>query len=291
MGHSSLPSVSHSSKPSVSQAPPQGGYQQSPQSFSVNSRTGAGNNFGSPPTGAPGSQGPPGPVAQGATSTPISTEPLKSFHQSNHSRSFSQGNMLNSPVSPQSQPYGALGPAPGGPRFPNGGPATTGPPQLGALSFQDNEGPSAPSTSPPQLGLPYQPPGPSAPPAYSAPNHGPPALGASTGPKPVFGVHLGRLYERDGLAVPMVVYQCIQAVDLFGLGVEGIYRQSGSLNHINRLKTMFDSGISVSIPATICFNKMMCANERSLVQNPRHKPLISETRKTSFTMSTVLRAC
>jgi tyrosyl-tRNA synthetase len=38
----------------------------------------------------------------------------------------------------------------------------------------------------------------------------------------MFGVHLSRLYERDGLAVPSVVYQCIQAVDLFGLGVEGI---------------------------------------------------------------------
>lgn len=60
--------------------------------------------------------------------------------------------------------------------------------------------------------------------------------------KPVFGVSLNRLYERDGLAVPMVVYQCIQAVDLFGLGVEGIYRQSGSMTHIHRLKGMFDAG-------------------------------------------------
>lgn len=62
----------------------------------------------------------------------------------------------------------------------------------------------------------------------------------------MFGVPLNRLYERDGLAVPMVVYQCIQAVDLFGLGVEGIYRQSGSLNHINKLKGMFDAGMTVS---------------------------------------------
>ncbi|EQB44159.1 hypothetical protein CGLO_17123 [Colletotrichum gloeosporioides Cg-14] len=42
----------------------------------------------------------------------------------------------------------------------------------------------------------------------------------------------------------MVVYQCIQAVDLYGLGVEGIYRQSGSLTHINKLKTMFDTDSS-----------------------------------------------
>jgi hypothetical protein len=51
------------------------------------------------------------------------------------------------------------------------------------------------------------------------------------------------LYERDVLAVPMVVHQCIQAVDLYGLGVEGIYRQSGSLNHVNKLKNMFNSGM------------------------------------------------
>jgi hypothetical protein len=256
MGHSSLPSVSHASKSSVSQAPPPGGYQQSPQSFSVASRTSAGN-FGGPPAGAPGSQGPPGPMAQGVASTPTAAEPPKSFHQSNHSRTFSQGNMLNSPGSPQPQ-YGSPGSVPGGSRFPNGGPGTTGPPQLGALPFQESEGPSQSTSSPPQLGLPYQPPGPpyqlpgpSAPPAYSGFNSGPPALNVTTGSKPVFGVHLGRLYERDGLAVPMVVYQCIQAVDLFGLGVEGIYRQSGSMNHINRLKGMFDSGMSIFILAVI----------------------------------------
>jgi Rho GTPase-activating protein RGD1 len=41
---------------------------------------------------------------------------------------------------------------------------------------------------------------------------------------PVFGIRLEELYTRDGTAVPMIVYQCIQAVELFGLDVEGIYR-------------------------------------------------------------------
>lgn len=40
----------------------------------------------------------------------------------------------------------------------------------------------------------------------------------------------------------MVVYQCIQAVDLFGLEVEGIYRLSGTASHITKLKAMFDNG-------------------------------------------------
>lgn len=60
--------------------------------------------------------------------------------------------------------------------------------------------------------------------------------------KPMFGVSLTRLYERDGHAVPMVVYQCIQAVNLFGLHVEGIYRLSGSQSNVNRMKAQFDTG-------------------------------------------------
>lgn len=66
-----------------------------------------------------------------------------------------------------------------------------------------------------------------------------PPHGASV--RPVFGSSLNRLYERDGLAVPQVVYQCITAVDFYGLNVEGIYRLSGSVPHVNKLKNMFDT--------------------------------------------------
>lgn len=60
--------------------------------------------------------------------------------------------------------------------------------------------------------------------------------------KPVFGLRLDDLFKRDGSPVPMVVYQCIQAVDLYGLDVEGIYRVGGSQQHIQQMKAMFDSG-------------------------------------------------
>lgn len=60
---------------------------------------------------------------------------------------------------------------------------------------------------------------------------------------PVFGVSLDELFARDGTAVPMVVYQCLQAVELFGLDVEGIYRLSGNATHINYLKALFDNGM------------------------------------------------
>ena len=59
---------------------------------------------------------------------------------------------------------------------------------------------------------------------------------------PVFGVTLEDLFRRDGSPVPMVVYQCIQAVDLYGLEVEGIYRIPGTSSHIQQMKALFDSG-------------------------------------------------
>ncbi|PLB39290.1 putative Rho GTPase activator (Rgd1) [Aspergillus candidus] len=62
--------------------------------------------------------------------------------------------------------------------------------------------------------------------------------------KPVFGVSLEELYERDGTAVPMIVYQCFQAIELFGLDMEGIYRLSGSATQIAQLKSLFDNDSS-----------------------------------------------
>ncbi len=86
------------------------------------------------------------------------------------------------------------------------------------------------------------------PPPYVNP---PPALNGvhpaeRTGPpaRPVFGLSLEELFARDGSAVPMVVYQCLQAIDLFGLEVEGIYRLSGTATHITKLRTIFDHGSS-----------------------------------------------
>lgn len=60
--------------------------------------------------------------------------------------------------------------------------------------------------------------------------------------RPVFGVSLEDLLKRDGSAIPLIVYQCLQAVDLFGLDVEGIYRLSGSTSHVSRLRAVFDNG-------------------------------------------------
>ena len=79
------------------------------------------------------------------------------------------------------------------------------------------------------------------------PGHGPPTnempRSERTFQRPVFGVSLEELFQRDGSAVPAPVYQCLQAVDLFGLEVEGIYRLSGTASHVTKIKEMFDSGM------------------------------------------------
>ncbi|CAL3968072.1 unnamed protein product [Diplocarpon coronariae] len=148
-----------------------------------------------------------------------------------HERSSSQGASM--------QQYGAVPPA--GPPRPGQGASygsssvsAGGPPQLSTLPFQTSQ----PSTQQANQAQPQAVPGP-----YSQP---PPVLSVVNLPplKPVFGLSLEQLFDRDGSAVPMVVYQCIQAVDLFGLEVEGIYRLSGTSSHVTKIKAMFDNDAS-----------------------------------------------
>lgn len=190
---------------------------------------------------------------------PAPYRPVSSNQQ--HERSFSSASMLNNSGPTATQQYnsnrnslspglllqGGLNSRHNG----NTGPiASQGPPQLGALSFQEPIQPLQPAPFPMDAPAPapqQQYPPPQAPQVPMGPIQGlgqgqVPDPTRTVGSRPVFGISLARLYERDGLAVPMVVYQCIQAVDLFGLAVEGIYRLSGSLPSVNKLKSMFDTG-------------------------------------------------
>ncbi|KAF2861468.1 putative Rho GTPase activator [Piedraia hortae CBS 480.64] len=76
--------------------------------------------------------------------------------------------------------------------------------------------------------------------AASAPAPAPP-LAERPPLRPVFGVSLNDLFARDQSAVPIVVIQCILAVDHFGLNVEGIYRLSGTSSHVTALRNTFDN--------------------------------------------------
>jgi hypothetical protein len=62
--------------------------------------------------------------------------------------------------------------------------------------------------------------------------------------RPIFGVSLQELFSHDLSAVPIVVCHCIQAVDHFGLDVEGIYRMSGAALHVNALRDAFNNNAS-----------------------------------------------
>ncbi|KAG5944024.1 hypothetical protein E4U53_006961 [Claviceps sorghi] len=214
-------------------------------SFTMASRSG-GSNFGAMGSAVPSQGGLPSVSPSGGNMGDAN----RLYSQSqNHGRSFSHGNMLSQPSALQQQQFPSRNSAYLAPRHGGDMMGPPGPPQLGVLSFQGSQ-PSPQSSNPP----------PGVTPQISGEqefhNTGPLSgvddanAAVRSGAEPtqlddvVFGKSLKFLFERDGLAVPMVVYQCIQAVDLFGLGVEGIYRQSGSLNHVNKLREMFDKDSS-----------------------------------------------
>src|ERR1700761_2603128 len=128
----------HGAQPSLSGGPPQIG-QFGSQPSNATAAPGPG---GFVPPGSSQSQQRPGPGGPPDTGFSVSAPPdSRSFGQQ-HTRSFSQGNVMSQPSgsSPQQQqqqqPY-SRNSAQDAPRYGNGGPTNAGgPPQLGALPFQ-----------------------------------------------------------------------------------------------------------------------------------------------------------
>ena len=131
---------------------------------------------------------------------------------------------------------------------------TTGPaPPFGPASVVDSPGSSPqlqhiphsggtglPQLPPPQPSTPLYPQSTTATQSKAHTNHSTTDLPPPS--RPVFGMSLDDLLRRDGSAIPLVVYQCLQAVDLYGLDVEGVYRLSGSAAHVAQLRAIFDNG-------------------------------------------------
>lgn len=167
------------------------------------------------------------PLQSFPTSTGVAhgnPQPGKPYPAQQHERSFSQPPVIQPTYNNNMGSMARNGP---NHTYNSASISSTAPPQLSTLPFQ-NSAPVPTSFSP-------------------VSNHSPqaPALmkSANLPPlKPVFGLTLEQLFERDGSAVPIVVYQCIQAVDLYGLEMEGIYRLSGTNSHVNKIKAMFDHG-------------------------------------------------
>lgn len=78
---------------------------------------------------------------------------------------------------------------------------------------------------------------------------------------PSFGTSLDEIIEHEALPepipVPRVVSQCIAAIDMYGLDMEGIYRHAGNPSQVQVLKHMFDTdpmSVDLSKPARYGIN-------------------------------------
>lgn len=191
------------------------------QGHGLNQRPGS--NQGPGPNQGPNLHQGPG-MNHGSGPNQGSRPAIQQYPVQQHERSFSQG-PPNQSVQQNASSMGRNGPG----HYTSASISSSGPPQLSTLPFQ--------SSSPLSTSFPKTP---------GVPQHAPiPVKQNNLIPvKPVFGMTLEQLFERDSSAVPMIVYQCIQAVDLYGLEVEGIYRLSGTASHVNKLKAMFDGGES-----------------------------------------------
>jgi hypothetical protein len=225
----------------TSSAPPPANFQKSAETVSsFNSRQGPPPSFNQQPPPQQQQQSP-----QHSQPPPFMTQaPPQPGYQPQlgvHERSFSQG----PPPAQYNSGSGNLPSQQGGPpKAGYGSIGSSGPPQLNALPFETSHSPPPPAQQPQQQQYPPQQ-------QYSNYNQPPPPAAANNQHlpplKPVFGLSLDQLFERDGHAVPPIVSQCIQAVDLFGLDQEGIYRLSGTASHIQKIKAMFDNGRFFSI--------------------------------------------
>lgn len=78
--------------------------------------------------------------------------------------------------------------------------------------------------------------------SYTLPQQRPYEAGSkpSTPKGLTFGVPLEVIISRENATLPLIVAQCIIAIDQFGLNTEGIYRKSGSASNLAKLKRLFD---------------------------------------------------
>jgi Rho GTPase-activating protein RGD1 len=64
--------------------------------------------------------------------------------------------------------------------------------------------------------------------------------------RPTFGVDLAQQMARDNVEVPIIMEKCCTAIEKYGLQTQGIYRLSGMVSKVQKLKERLDKG-SLSI--------------------------------------------
>lgn len=127
-------------------------------------------------------------------------------------------------------------------------PASVSPPSQLNSSIQPT--PASAFIPPSSFTSPTPPPEKYIPPAQIPQASNSPHLYNSTSPAPprypatrkghTFGVSLDEVISRENATLPLIVAQCVIAVDQFGINTEGIYRVSGSVSTLAKLKELFD---------------------------------------------------
>ena len=60
--------------------------------------------------------------------------------------------------------------------------------------------------------------------------------------RPTFGIDLGEQMARDDVDVPPIMRKCCEAIEKYGLELQGIYRLSGTTSKVAKLKLLLDKG-------------------------------------------------
>lgn len=62
--------------------------------------------------------------------------------------------------------------------------------------------------------------------------------------RPTFGVDLAEQMARDTVEIPAIMDKCCAAIEKYGITSQGIYRISGTMNKVQKLKERLDRGKS-----------------------------------------------
>ena len=75
--------------------------------------------------------------------------------------------------------------------------------------------------------------------------HGSPVPHMPDRGRPTFGVDLAEQMIRDNVEVPRVMTRLCAAIEKWGIDSTGIYRLSGSVSKVTKLKSLLDRGKSI----------------------------------------------
>lgn len=65
--------------------------------------------------------------------------------------------------------------------------------------------------------------------------------------RPTFGFDLAEQMARDNVEIPPVVEKCCTAIEKYGLSSQGLYRISGTITKVLKLKDRLDKGKQASL--------------------------------------------